>query len=383
MKIAMVCQNYPPAIFEGGISHYSRRLARHLSAMGEDVVIIAGDGYCGDGSDEAISVMKFPGEWDVQTAQQMVISLSSLRIDTVNFQYSPVMYPSKFKFAWKHIASHFASTVSFHTLWGGSKLNYLVALRLLSSADGVIATNSEVMYLLKKYMPFFLKKTHFIPIGANIEPTDAKGDSEEIVARYLLDPNIPVLAYFGMLYPGKGMNLLFNAARILLDKYRLDFRLLVIGGGISDVSEYREEKRRLTSKLGVEDKVIWTGKLPAAEVSALLSRSEVVILPFDSGVSDRRGSLMAALAHHKAVVTTKPSVPVDLFKNGDNMIWPASQNADAFAKAIFQVLQDDALRRKLENGASDLIRHFEWSEIAEQTRAYFQDIIEKKKFFNR
>ena len=87
---------------------------------------------------------------------------------------------------------------------------------------------------------------------------------------------------------------------------------------------------------------------------------------------------MAALAHHKALVTTRPAVPVALFKNGENMFWPATNDAEAFAGAIFRVLGDGELRQGLEAGAAALARHFEWPEIAKNTRAFFRNIIEKK-----
>jgi glycosyltransferase involved in cell wall biosynthesis len=382
MKIAIVCPNYPPAASEGGISHYTQRLARHLNALGENVAIMTDDGYGGDGSDEGILVMKFPGEWNLQTAHEMVRLFRSLKVDIVNLQYSPEMYSTSFKFAWQKLTSNFQSTASFHTLWGGSRLNYLIALRLLQSANGIIATNSEIMYLLKKYLPFFLRKTSFVPIGPNIEPSDAKENPREIAVKYSLDPNVPAVAFFGMSYPGKGMNLLFETAKTLWNKYKVTFQLLVIGGGISDALKYREEKMKLISKLGIEGRVIWTGKIPAAEVSALLSRSKVVILPFESGVSDRRGSLMAAIAHHKAVVTTKPAVPVSLFKNGENMIWPAKSDTIAFVEALARVLQDDELRLKVESGAAELSRHFEWPDIAKKTRACFLELMEKKGGFS-
>lgn len=376
MKIGIICENYPPAVVEGGIAHYSEHLAHNLTAIGEDVVIITGEGHCGDGSDEGIPVLRFPGKWDGRTARQMARRLRVLGVDIVNLQYSPVMYPARFKLVWGSVTRGFASVVSFHTLWGGSKLNHLAALGFLSSGNGIIATNSEIIYLLRRYLPFFLKKTCFIPIGANIEPGDTEGDYREIAARYSLDPNLPVLVYFGMAYPGKGMDLLFEATRILLQKYGVDVRLLVIGGGISDAPKYVEEKKRLTAKLSIEGRVIWTGRLPAREVSGLLTGSDVAVLPFEAGVSDRRGSLMAALAHHKAVVTTKPAVPIALFKNGENMVWPDKNDAGSLAELVLRVLQNHELRRILENGATELAKHFEWSQIAKQTRTCFLDVLQ-------
>ena len=98
MKIAIICPNYPPAYREGGISHYTQKLSRELVNLGENVVIITGDGYCGGGADGTISILNFEGEWDRQTVKNIVDHLITLRVDIVNLQYSPVMYSHWFKF---------------------------------------------------------------------------------------------------------------------------------------------------------------------------------------------------------------------------------------------------------------------------------------------
>jgi glycosyltransferase involved in cell wall biosynthesis len=288
------------------------------------------------------------------------------------------MYPNSFKFTWHHISTHFPSAVSFHTLWGGSKINHLFALGLMLSADKIIATNSEIIYLLKKHFPFFLSKTLRIPIGANIELSDDKGNYQAIANKYFSDTHRFSLVFFGMSYPGKGMNLLFETMALLLERYQLDIQLLMVGGGISDLPEYVEEKKRLSSILGIEDKVVWTGRIPAAEVSVLLDGCDAVILPFEAGVSDRRGSLMAALAHHKPVVTTKPAIPMALFKNGQNMIWAEKNDAISLAKKISNILTNHDLRKKVENGAAELYQNFQWPEIARQYRDCFRKILNKK-----
>ena len=377
MKISIICPNYPPATLEGGISHYTQKLVHHMQTMVDEFIIIAGDHYLGEKKKGNISVMKFSGKWNRGTICQIISELKSRNIDLVNLQYSPSIYPLSFKLAWLYRKEYLPSIVSFHTLWGGSKVHYLVAFGLLQSSDAGIATNSEILYLTKKYLPFYQKKLRFIPIGSNIEPINKPGNSQEISSKYPINKKDHVIAYFGMTYPGKGMNLLFNAMGILKDRHNLEFKLLLIGGGIFDSPEYIYESQRLISKLGIEDRVIWTGKISDAEVSSLLLRSEMVILPFDSGVSDRRGSLMAALAHKKAIVTTKPSIPIALFKNGVNMVWSENGDKNDISEITLRVLQDNKLRKKLEKGAAELSSHFTWSQIAKQTHKCFREITEK------
>lgn len=119
MKIALICPNYPPSSTEGGVSHYTQKLAQSLSGLGNTIYIVTGEEYLGSGSDGNITVFRFPGKWKRQSVCEMALKLKSMSIETINLQYTPSMYPASFKFAWRHLAKQFVSTISFHTLWGG------------------------------------------------------------------------------------------------------------------------------------------------------------------------------------------------------------------------------------------------------------------------
>ncbi len=374
LRVAILCPDYPPSSREGGISHYTQCLANHLSKRGVKIWIITNEEYSGNGFDGDIQVLKFADDWNRPVVKKMVTELRAKSIDMVNVQYSPSLYSTGFKLAWPYLSKQFISTVSFHTLWGGSKLNRWFALRLLQSADALVATNSEIIYLLENYLPSFLRKTYFIPISAGIEPSDFPDPPNEIAAKYRIDRGRPLIAYFGMVYPGKGFDLLFQTLRVLLDQFRFDFQIAFIGGGVSDLPGYRDEQEKQGSKFGIGDRSVWTGKIPPAEVSALLSMSELVFLPFDSGVSDRRSSLWAALAHGKATVTTPPVVPIRYFQNGENMLWPLEVKPQTLAEAVYQVHSSSSLRRELEKGAQALASQFSWRQIAQDTDLVFRKI---------
>jgi glycosyltransferase involved in cell wall biosynthesis len=178
-----------------------------------------------------------------------------------------------------------------------------------------------------------------------------------------------------MAYPGKGLSLLLKAIEILFKSHQLDIKLLIIGGGLSDLNTYIYEKKALARKLNIEDRIIWTGKIEEKKVSDLLKFSDVVVLPFSAGASDRRGSLLTALAHKKAVITTKPRIPIQHFKNMENMTWPSTREPDKLAKAIKQVLTDKHLKARLEYGASKLMQNYKWSEIGVQTHDFMKNVI--------
>ena len=362
---------------EGGLSHYTKHLSHYLDQLEEKIFVVTNESFQGESENRNISILKFPEPWGLTRVRRIVKELRLRSLDLVNLQYTPVMYSAQFKFVWYTIARNFPAVVSFHTLWGGSKLNYFAALNLLLASASIIATNSEIWHLLKKYFPFCLKKSHFIPISTNILPRTDNRDYEKIVRKYLSKPSKYQLVYFGMPYAGKGISLLLRVTQILIRKYRADVHLLMIGGGISDEKQYIQEIKRLLVKLEIENRVTWTGKISVEEVSTLLYYATLVVLPFESGVSDRRGSLMAALAHHKAVVTTRPSVPIELFRNGVNMVWPEISDPENYAKTVVQMLRDPEYRRRVESGAAELIRHFDWMDIAVKTRAWFQQTLKR------
>jgi glycosyltransferase involved in cell wall biosynthesis len=377
MRIAVICPDYPPSAREGGISHFVQILAGHLTRLGEQVTVLTDGSYRGDGKDGAVEVITLAGSWDSRTTRDIVRLVKNEAIDIVNLQYTPTMYSTSFKLSWRRVATEAPSVISFHTLWGGSKVNYLAALCLLTTRSSIVATNSELVYLLDKRLPFFKRKICTIPIGSNISPSGRPNDSDTLRKKFALTVNVPIVSYFGMCYPGKGMDTLLLTAKILASRDDFDFRLALIGGGGSDVDQYLSEMRKLSDSHGVSDRVIWTGKISAAEVSTLLSMTDVVLLPYEEGVSDRRGSLMAALAHGRAVVTSPPRIRFAHFRNRENMVWPMQYKPEAFAGEVLSVLRDDALKIRLEEGALRLSKCYRWTDIAERTRDWFRRTIEK------
>lgn len=374
MRIGIISTGYPPARIEGGLSHYTRCLVQHLSHLDHEVVVLTGGDYLGNPTEGRVTVVPWAGGWGVGSLREMIALFTSREIDLLNLQYTPGMYPLSFKLAWPIFTRHFPTVVSLHTLWGGSRVNYLAALLLVRYSRAIIATNSEILYLLKRYLPWGLRKTRYIPIGPNIGKADSSEVFGPLPEKFTGKEGQAVITFFGMLYPGKGLHRLLDVAKTLAGERDLDFRLLIVGGGLSDNPWYRQEMLGLTRQWGLEDKVTWTGSLPAAEVSRVLTASDLVLLPFEGGVSDRRGSLMAALSHGKAVVTTRPAIPIDDFRNGENMVWPAQPDSASLAQAALSVLRDHGLRRRLEAGASELASRFQWRKIAEETARLFAGV---------
>jgi len=145
----------------------------------------------------------------------------------------------------------------------------------------------------------------------------------------------------------------------------------MIGGqvGTSDPTNrtYADRLERLIDELSVRTRICWTGYVPSSEVSAALLAADVVLLPYRDGISLRRGSLHAALAHGCAVVSTYPRVPLQGFVDGQNVLLVPPQDPLALARAANHLWRNLSLRRRLSEGAKALAQEFTWDRIARRT----------------
>jgi len=357
MRIGIICQNYPPAISEGGISHYTSHLVDGLICRGHQVIAISSTEFTHASGYEKVQnrfkLALVPGPWRKEAVAIIKRTARYHKLDFLILQYSPASFHYRFRVAWALAPMPCPKITAFHTLWGKSA-DRLIGILMLLGAQKVIATNSEVLFLIEKYLPYFLRKTYWVPIGSNIVPDRSFKQKPEVV---------PLISFFGMIYPGKGTDTILGVINELKElNYKFKFKFI---GGIQEKGSGFE--RDLNSRIrhsGMTGYVSNTGLLPAEEVSTLISKSRFMLLPYGGGLSDRRGSFMAAIAHSKAVLTSPPAVQMKFIQNGIHAIWPEKRSTGAYTDIARKLLKEDRLIRRLESGAKELFANFGWDRIA-------------------
>ena len=367
MLIGIVCQNFPPATFEGGISHYSQLLATALCARGHQIFALTSTEFTkkdkGQKETNGIDIIRIPGPWNWATISNIKKVVLDKGIQALVLQYSPASFVSSFRVVWALTPFPCQKITSFHTLWGGGKYDRLVSLLMLWGCRKIIATNSEIMHLLEKHVPFFLKKTYWIPIGSNILQAKRYGKED--------DSSQPVISFFGMLYPGKGLSLILDVVQELKEQGH-SFQFKFVGGGMLGLKSYEDHFQKDIAARGLQHTVEHLGLMPTEEVSKWIQASRFLFLPYEAGLSDRRGSFMAAIAHGKAVLTSPPVVDMPFVRSGENVVWPENQKLDAYVRLAEKLLIDDGLVKKLEQGAEQLARQFSWEQIAQDHELVLQ-----------
>src|SRR5690606_13857298 len=165
-------------------------------------------------------------------------------------------------------------------------------------------------------------------------------ETEEIRQSLGLQPQDTLLGYFGFLNESKGADTLIEALAGLDGR----FHLIFIGGqtGASDAGNnqsFLDGLRAQIDALGLSERVHWTGFLSDARVSAHLQAADLLVMPYRDGASLRRGTLMAALAHGRPLITTTPTAPTPQLVSGENCCLVPVGDAKVLGTAV-QTLAD-------------------------------------------
>ena len=391
MRIGLVTGEYPPD--QGGVGDFTREIGRALADLGHQVHVITTRSQISDHKSQVpgVTVHRVVEEWRWGCWRQVLRLAQELGLEVLNLQYQAAAYRM-------HPAINFVPrrherlpvVATFHDLKvpylfpKAGSLRWQVVRMLARRSDGVIVTNREDYLRLEEEMPS--ARFALIPIGSNIPPVPPPGyDRDAERARWGVGPDDLLLGYFGFLNESKGGEELMQALAILVNR-GVPAHLLMVGGrwGSSDPTNraYAERVESLIADLGLESRVHWTGYTLPAQVSAGLLATDACVLPYRDGVSFRRGTLHACLAHGRALVTTRPAVPLPEVRDGENMLLAEPVDPQALAEAVMRLrsagssesgfASGPALRERLAAGAAALAAGFTWERIARQTAAFFR-----------
>ncbi|HDQ73690.1 MAG TPA: glycosyltransferase [Chloroflexi bacterium] len=392
MRIGLISGEYPP--MQGGVGDFSAQLARSLADLNHEVHVVTtdlpdpapstdgapstDDAGSADGA-SGVMVHRVITGWGWGCWGEIMELACEIRLDVLNVQYQAAAYGM-------HPAINFVPgrrerpvAVTFHDLRSpylfpkAGPLRWWVVRSCARRAERVIVTNREDYLRLQDEMS--RKRLSMIPIGSNIPPSPPPGyDRQAERARWGVGEEDVLLGYFGFLNASKGGEVLIQSLGLLVDQ-GVPAQLLMVGGrvGSSDPSNraYLEQVMALIDRLGLADRVHWTGYTRPADVSAGLLATDVCVLPYRDGVSFRRGTLHACLAHGRAIVTTRPAVALEEVRDGENMLLAPPGDPAGLASCVRRLVENPALRTRLEVGARAVAADFTWERIARKTAAIF------------
>ena len=392
MKIGLVTGEFPP--MEGGVGAFTQELARALADLHHEVHII---------TDRRARPFEAHRRWqdllepvDIGFAQlhpnvkqwrwtavsQIADVALRYNLDVVNVQYQAAAYnmrsPAINLLPWR-LKGLTKTAVTFHDLRvpylfpKAGRLRQTAVTTMAKYAHGAIVTNRADFEALTAVVQTPVRQ---IPIGSNIT-TYTPNHVELQEARDLLglQSGDCLLGYFGFLNESKGADTLLHA----LASLEAHVHLVFIGGqtGSSDPTNnqsFLEQLKGLIRELGLEDRVHWTGFQPDQRVSTFLHAADLMVMPYRDGVSLRRGTLMAVLAHGRPLLTTTPAMPTPELIHGENVWLVPPDDAAGLATAVHTLLANPALRAQLGQRAALVADLFTWDKIAAETAVFLAEL---------
>ena len=243
-------------------------------------------------------------------------------------------------------------------------------LRILEEADVVLATcPAEVEDLTILYGAQH-SQLALVPCGVDVEKFRAVDRREARKELSLAEK--PTVVYVGRLVPRKGVDTLIEAFALLPGE--LDAQLVVVGGE-PGVHESLEIKRlsTLASKLGVEERVVFTGSRPQRDLYRYYGAADVSVTvphyePF--GMTPLEAMACATPVIGSCVGGIKTSVA-----DGKTGFLVPPKNAEILANRLLRLLSDENLRTRMGRAARRRIEeHYTWERIAALAAAAFSGV---------
>jgi glycosyltransferase involved in cell wall biosynthesis len=388
--VLFITGEFPPV--SGGVGDYTDRLAHALTTCGHDIAVethILPDSLAARNidvqwaADHPEAIWREIARWDLRAWRAIARRIRDIRPDVVHLQWqaaafgvrtSAYLYPTLLR-TWNIRP---LSVVTFHDLLpphlfplsGKLGMDRRAMRWLTRGADGVVVTNAADASQVRQWKPRYQEE---IPIGSNMAVAPPAGfDRTAWRSKLGVGASDPLIAYFGFSNQSKGVESLL-AAFAQLSSRMPAARLLMIGGGTGNTDTTNRaiagQLHIQASALGLETKVNWTGFQDAASVSANLLSADVLALPYRDGVSLRRGTLMAGLAHGCAIVTTRPPEPPPPDLDSAVLLYDGA-TADQLTAALTSALQPDTQQR-LRAAASTYAQQFSWDRIASRHTALY------------
>jgi glycosyltransferase involved in cell wall biosynthesis len=366
----IITGEYPPQ--PGGVSDYTRLVARGLAGAGDRVTVwappIVSDGSTtqlgfldvpgADSRDAGIELRRLPDRFGARSLRLLSETLNRAALPhRVLVQYVPHAFGWKaanLPFClWLRSRRRDSVWVMFHEVAfpfdsrDGIARNALAAVnKLMASLVGRAAERAFVSIPAWRagvgaVTPAGTPVT-WLPVPSGIAVAEDEAATSEIRARY--GDGRPLVGHFGT-YGALIRPILDPALGRLIDLSGC--RVLLLGKGS------QEARREIVAKEPrVAGSVIATGALPADELSQHVSACDVMLQPYPVGVSSRRTSAMVALVHRVPMVTTRGALTEPVWERWQaaEMLPPA--DAEGLAEAAALLLTDPIRRAELAGRAA-------------------------------
>ncbi len=359
----IIAPEYPPNT--GGVGDYSKQLALNLRSAGDEVHV-----WCPGGYPHLVEccswVHRVPGGMTLRNLRGLgkaidrVSSRGRILVQWVphGFGWKSMNVPFCF-WLWNRSRKGAKVDIMMHEVClpfrrGSWRQNFaglvhrIMAIILLRAANRVWLATPAWERTVRTLSIGRKIPCAWLPINSNIPTTATTLDASGVRRHY---PSPALLGHFGT-YGTSIKQMLWGILPPLLLNHP-DRTMLLMGDGGADFRQTLVDKQPALAR-----QIVATGRLEAHELSSLLKACDVLLQPYPDGVTARRGSVLAALSHGAATVSTLGELSEPIWKNSGALALADAGDAASFVKLVEGLIDAPEERETLQGRARAFYIHW-------------------------
>ena len=383
MKSLLITFDYPPMM--GGIAHLLSTLWRLAGNDRSAVLAPSGHASALSDRDHPIRTIRFPSP----PGGGVFASLFGTASGLVWSVYLLLRLRPKVVIAGQvgragpiaHVWSKLTGRPFYVWVYGGETSPSFTSWRWSTRYVHRILRDAALVFTIGPYtsasmMDFGISADRIVEIRPGVSQSLGHSSKDpEYVSRLGLKDKLVFLTV-GRLVERKGVDTMLRALNALGDPFP-DWRYLVVSDG-----PYRAQLEALTTELGLEDKVTFTGFVENHELPIYYNLCDVFAMPNRELAGKGAASLSVegfgmvlidAAACGKPVIAGRSGGVVDAVDDGVNGILVDPGDIDALEAAIVRLSNDD-VRSRMGAAGPEFAARFSWDASADALRPHLEDL---------
>jgi len=241
---------------------------------------------------------------------------------------------------------------------------------IISNADLVLATTPQLAKYAEE-MGSTSDQTKYFPLGVNSNYFKPMNKNNLLMQELDIQKNDKIIIFVGTLYPFAGIDYILKNFNFLLNKIP-NIKFLIVGGG-----PYFNYLKSLSSKLKLNQNVIFTGFIDQKKIPEYIALADICINPFVINIITDRiipTKILEYLSCGKPVLSTSLKGTVELLP--DESFGIVYSKLDLFIDSLIQLLEKPKKLQELgNNGFVYIEKNHYWDSLVTKLVIIFEKII--------
>ena len=228
-------------------------------------------------------------------------------------------------------------------------------------SDRIIVLNSATKHALTDYYKIPEEKIKVVSYAVEKKPVPQ--NSEKRTKFEKLFNKKKIILCFGSISPRKGLDISIKSMKTVSQSFP-DYLLVITGRANKYNKDFENELHNLSKKLGIEDKIIFTGFVDDDEVQILFESAKIALFNY-------KPSNVGSTAIHNAIQNLVPIIASNVdtftqFLDKKDAIFVEPDNVSQLSDAIIQLAKNPDLNYKLTERLKELAKKYTWKNTASQ-----------------